>query len=248
MTKRNKQRVVEERWNKKQEKGKVQLDKFLEEGSYVQPPVQAKTDRQKEFLRALKSHQVVVFNAPAGVGKSFVTMCEATDWIKKGVYDKMVLSRPSVGMGNTLGLLPGDLRAKYEPFLMCLTDVICQRYGKGFYESSLSNGTLEFQTLEHIRGRSFDQLVILEEAQNTKPDEMYTMLTRIAEGGKLIIIGDPTQNDMKGENGIEWLCRFVDENPELREDVAVIHATSDDIVRSGLCKKMVKAKERSARK
>lgn len=243
--KRNKQTVVNDRWEKKYEKGKEVRD---DNHTYLKPPVHAKNPVQQQFLDALKTKSCIVFEAPAGVGKSYLTMSEVTDWLKKGVYDKCYLTRPAVGMGNTVGLIKGGLREKYEPYLLPLIDVITQRYGHGFYESSLNNGTIEFALLEYIRGRSIDQVVVLEEAQNTKPDEMYTMLTRIAEGGKLICIGDRTQNDIKGQNGIEWLVNFVRDNPELEEFVEVIRATSDDIVRGGLCKTVVKAKERQMNK
>lgn len=239
--KRNKKKVVQQRWEKKEEQGKKVRD---EDHSYVKPPVTAKNEVQKQFLKALQNKSCIVFEAPAGVGKSYLTMSEVTDWLKKGYYDTCYLTRPAVGMGNTVGLLKGGLREKYEPYLLPLIDVITQRYGNGFYETSLSNGTIQFALLEYIRGRSIDQVVVLEESQNVRPDEMYTMLTRIAEGGKLICIGDRTQHDIKGKNGIEWLVEFVEKNPELQEYVEVIKATSDDIVRGGLCKTVVKAKER----
>jgi phosphate starvation-inducible protein PhoH and related proteins len=129
--KRNKAKVVDDRWEKKKEVGRVVKD---EDRSYVKPPVTAKNTKQAEFLSALKTHQVIVFTAPAGVGKSFLTMCEVTDWLKKGLYDKIILSRPSVGMGNTIGLLKGGLVEKYTPFLLPMIDVIKERYGTGFYE------------------------------------------------------------------------------------------------------------------
>lgn len=240
MTKRNRHKVVDARWAKKQEHGR---EVKPESKSEVKAPVQAKNDKQKEFLKVLHTKQVAIATAPAGFGKSYLTMCEVTDWLKKGYTDKIILARPNIGMGTSLGLVPGDLRQKYEPWLLPLVDVICERYGRGFYESCLANKTIEFQPMEYIRGRSFNCTVILDEAQNTKPDEMYTMLTRVAEGGKLICIGDPTQTDIRGMNGIQWLEQFV-ENHNLHEFIGVVHATSDDIVRSGLCKTVVKAMEK----
>lgn len=239
--KRNKETVVQDRWEKKEEKGRVVRD---DNHTYLKPPVQAKNEVQRRFLQALQTKSCIVLECPAGVGKSYLTMSEVTDWLKKGIYDTCYLTRPAVGMGNTVGLLKGGLREKYEPYLLPLVDVISQRYGHGFYESSLSNGTIQFALLEYIRGRSIDQVVVLEECQNTKPDEMYTMLTRIADGGCLICIGDRTQSDIRGQNGIEWLVDFVKTNPELEDFVEVISGTSDDIVRGGLCKTVVKAKER----
>ena len=243
MTKRNKQKVVRDRWDSKESQGReVKLTKA---DKYVADPVQAKNEKQKEFLRALKTHQVVVFLAPAGVGKSFLTMSEVTDWFKKGEINKILMSRPAVGMGKTLGLLKGGLREKYEPYLLPLVDVIRQRYGTGFYENCINNGSMEMVPLEYIRGRNIDDVAVVDEFQNCTPDEAYTMITRIAETGKLILIGDPSQNDLRGENAMQWLPRFLKDNPELQEHIAIIEATSDDIERGGLCKMMVKAKERS---
>ena len=242
MSKRNKKQVLRDRWDKKEESGRIVLTQKSDK--YVAEPVQAKNEKQKEFLQALKTHQVVVFLAPAGVGKSFLTMSEVTDWFKKGDIDKILMSRPAVGMGKTLGLLKGGLREKYEPYLLPLVDVIRQRYGSGFYENCINNGSIEMVPLEYIRGRNIEQVAVVDEFQNCTPEEAYTMITRIAETGKLILIGDPSQNDLRGENAMQWLPKFLKDNPELKEDIAIIEATSDDIERGGLCKRMVKAKER----
>lgn len=212
--------------------------------NYVVPPVTAKCLPQKLFLRDLNTHQVVVFNGPAGVGKSYVTMSQCTDWIKKGIFDKMVISRPNIGMGSSLKALPGDVRDKFEPYLLPMVQVIKERYGNGFYESSLSSGVIEFAPLEFIRGRNFNDLVIIDEAQNIKPEEMYTIITRVADGGKLILLGDPTQNDLPTKDGLTWLIEFIKKNPGLKKYISLINATSDDIVRGDLCKLMVKAKEK----
>ena len=240
--KRNQESVIAERNAKKESSGRVIDDKF---DNKIATPVQAKNAIQKEFLSALKTHQVIVFQAPAGCGKSFLTMCEVTDWYKKGLINKIMLSRPAVGMGNTIGLLKGGIEEKYSPLLLPLLDVICSRYGNGFYQNSLSKGSIEMVPLEYIRGRNIEDVAIVDEFQNCTPDEAYTMITRVAEGGKLILLGDPTQNDLRGENAMQWLPKFVAQNPELKEFIKVVEATSEDIVRGGLCKLMVKAKERS---
>ena len=238
--KRNKKKVVDARWDKKQQKGRIVRE---EDHSYVKPPVEPKNQVQSEFLDHLNTKACSVFMAPAGVGKSYLAMSEASDWLKKGLFNKIVLTRPAVGMGKTVGLLKGGLREKYEPYLLPLVDVICDRYGKGFYETALHNGTIEMLPLEYVRGRSIRDIVVCDEIQNCTPDEVYTLVTRIAEGGVLICIGDPTQNDLKGETGIEWLVNFVERHPELKEFIGITEGDSDDIVRGGLCKTMVKAME-----
>lgn len=242
MAKRSVQQVVDSRWEKKAEKGRQVNEKFAERE--VRPPVKPKTAVQKEFLDSLKEYDVICFSAPAGVGKSFLTMSEVSDWLKKGHIDKIVLSRAVIPMGRSLGMLPNTLQQKFEPYLMPLLEVLWGRYGKNYYENCLSNDSIQLLAPEYARGRSINGVFVIDECQSLHPDEIYTMLTRLEEGGKLILLGDAAQSDIKGKNGIDWLCEFVENNPDLQKFVKVIRATSSDIVRSGLCKAAVKAKEK----
>jgi phosphate starvation-inducible PhoH-like protein len=243
MAKRSLEQTVQQRWEKKSEVGRVIKSKFQDE-SYLAVPVTAKTDVQKLFLNALKEFDVVVFSAPAGVGKSYLTMSEAADWLKKGVYDKITLTRAVIPMGRSLGMLPSTLQQKFEPYLMPLLEVLWKRYGKSYYENCLANGSIELLAPEYSRGRSVEGVMIIDEGQSLHPDELYTLLTRMETGSKLIVIGDPNQSDIRGLNAIDWLEGFVENNPELTKHIKVIKADSNDIVRSGLCKAMVKAKEK----
>lgn len=248
MAKRSQAQVVEERWVKKADIGRVLKPKFQDE-NYLAAPVSAKNDVQKLFLNSLKEFDVVVFSAPAGVGKSYLTMSEVSDWLKKGVYNKITLSRAVIPMGRSLGMLPSTLQQKFEPFLMPLLEVLWKRYGKSYYENCLANGSIELLAPEYARGRSISDVCVIDEVQCMTKEELYTMLTRMEQGAKLILIGDGTglQTDIKGENGIEWLTKFVENNSELQKHIKVITATSEDIVRGGLCKAMVKAKERESK-
>lgn len=247
MAKQSQQTVKNARMAKKAATGRVIKEKFANE---VRPPVQAKNDVQKRFLNALKQYDVVLFSAPAGVGKSFLTMSEASDWLKKGQIDKITLTRPVIPMGRSLGMLPSTLQQKFEPYLMPLLEVLWSRYGKNYYENCLHDGSLELLAPEYARGRSVSGCMIIDECQSMYPSELYTMLTRMEDGAKLILIGDDSgsQTDIKGENAITWLKRFIKDNPELSEYICVIEATSDDIVRSGLTKAMVKAREKESKK
>jgi phosphate starvation-inducible PhoH-like protein len=216
-------------------------EKFLEQRQEVKP-VQAKNDFQKKVLRALATKQVVVISAPAGSGKSFLTMSEASDALMKGNTDKLFLARPAIGMGNSLGMLKGTLREKYEPYLMPLIEVLIDRYGRGVYESGLGNGTIELIPFEYMRGRNLSGWAIVDEIQGCSASEIYSVLTRITEGGKLILLGDKTQSDLIGKDGMSWLHEFVDRH-NLHDTVEFIEGSSDDIVRSGFVKAIVKAKE-----
>lgn len=226
----------------KQERGELIIinEKFDEERNL--PAIQPKNNFQKEVIEALKTKQVVVIIGSAGVGKSFLTMTHASDSYFKGLTRKIFLSRPAVGMGNTIGLLKGGMREKYEPYLLPVVDVFTERYGKGKYEVALSSGDLEFVPLEYLRGRNLHGIAIVDEAQNCSSDEMYSILTRLTDSGQLIILGDPTQTDIRGENGLDWLDRFIDKH-NLHDVATIIRGTSDDIVRGGFCKRVVIAKE-----
>ena len=240
--KRNKPKVREERRAKKEQTGRVLSPKWETERQL--PRITPKTEFQRELIRSLLTQTVTVGNAVAGTGKSYCTMSIISDQLRNGQIEKIYLSRPSVGMGKSLGLLPGSLRDKFEPYLMPLVEVMVKRHGAAWYETALGNKQIEFVPLEYLRGRSFeDAFVIIDEAQNVSPNEMYTILTRIGEGGKLAVLGDPNQYDLRGENGIDWVTDFA-YNHQLENFIGVCEADSDDIVRSGFCKAVVKAREK----
>lgn len=240
MAKVNRQKVQERR-NEKKASVTVFSDYAFRE---LKEAVQPKNSFQEDLQWSIRNVQVTVTEAPAGSGKTFITMSEVADWLKSGKIDKIVMTRPAVGMGNTLGLLKGGMRDKFEPYLLAMVDVITSRYGYGFYETALNNKKIEFVPLEYVRGRSFENaVVIIDEFQLVKPEEAYTIMTRLGEQSKLICMGDRTQNDLKGQTGIEWLVDFVKRH-ELSDYVAIVEGSSDDIVRSGFCKAMVKAQEK----
>lgn len=210
-------------------------------------PVKPMNEFQQDLDQEIKTSQVVFTDAPAGCGKTHIIMSNVIDWLKSGKIEKIVLSRPSVGMGRSLGLLPGTMRDKFEPFLMPLIDVIRTRYGKGFYECQLGNGNIEFVPLEYLRGRSFENcVVIIDEFQNTKPDEAYSVMTRLCESSQLFCLGDSEQHDVEGDNGLDWAIDFI-ERHNLQKFASVVEGSSDDIVRSGFCKAIVKAMENEKR-
>lgn len=207
--------------------------------------ISPRTDFQRDLLFAINYRDAVFVNGPAGTGKTFVAMSTVIDWLKSGKIKKIILSRPTVGMGESLGLLPGGIREKFEPYLAALVDVIVKRYGQGYYETQLGNKNIEFVPLEYVRGRSFeDAVVIIDEFQNTDENTAYTIMTRLGEGSKMICLGDITQNDMKGrESGLNWAIDFIDRH-SLTDVAEFVECTSDAIVRSPFCKAVVKAREK----
>ena len=242
--KRNRQAVQERRESKKAKLGRI-VTNHAEQEISIAPAIQPKNEFQRDLIASLDGFDVTIAEAPAGSGKSFIVMSKVADWLKSGKIDKIILSRPAVGMGNTLGLLKGGMREKFEPYLLSLVDVITQRYGYGFYETCLSNKTIEFAPVEYIRGRSFNgAVVIIDEAQNLIPKETYAIMTRLGEESKMVFLGDRTQNDMKGRTGIEWAIDFCDRHGLTGDLVSVVEGDSDDIVRSGFCKAVVKGMEK----
>lgn len=206
------------------------------------PKVSAKNEFQRAVISALNTKQVIIVLGSAGVGKSFMTMTYASDQLLNGKIDKITLSRPAVGMGNTIGLLKGGMREKYEPYLLPLVDVIRERHGKGFYETQLSSNNIEFTPLEYLRGRNFKGIAVVDEAQNMTKNEAYSVLTRLTDEGQLILLGDPTQTDIQGENGLVWVKEFID-NHNLHDLAVIITGNSNDIVRGEFCKRVVMAME-----
>lgn len=236
--KQNRRQMIEEQTRKTSKHSQREFSEVT-----LAKPVIPMNEFQKELDQAITHSQVVFVDAPAGCGKTHVIMSNVIDWLKSGKIKKIILSRPSVGMGRTLGLLPGSMRDKFEPYLMPLIEVVKRRYGVGFYESQLGNNNIEFVPLEYLRGRSFeDAVVILDEFQNTKPDEAYSVMTRLCESSQLFCLGDSEQNDLGGETGLEWAIDFI-ERHNLEKFASVVEGTSDDIVRSGFCKAIVKAME-----
>ena len=205
---------------------------------YVAPSVTPKNDFQKNVMEAIKTKQVVVILAPAGNGKSFLVMSHFSDKLKKKEIDKVIITRPNVHMGKSIGSLPGAIEDKMAPLVAPLTEVIT-----GFYQSNRNNDNIEILPVEFARGRNFRDVAIIDESQGLTPDEAYTFLTRVCDGGQLIFLGDPTQKDSNGKDGLTWLKEFVARHPHLEEFIEVIEGESGDIVRGGLCKAVVQGKE-----
>lgn len=244
----NNRQERQSRREEKRSRGRVVTERAHDEVDLARQ-ITPRTDFQHDLLFAL-NHKVGVFiNGPAGTGKTFVVMSTVIDWLKSGKIKKIILSRPAVGMGNSLGLLPGSIREKFEPYLEAMVDVIVKRYGRGYYETQLGNRNIEFAPLEYVRGRSFeDAVVIIDEFQNTDADTAYTIMTRLGEGTKMVCLGDITQNDMKGrESGLDWAIDFIDRH-NLTDLAEFVECTSDSIVRSPFCKAVVKAREADLRK
>ena len=159
--------------------------------------ITARTPAQSAYLSALQSHDLVFATGPAGTGKTYLAVAFAAACMESGKCDRLILSRPAVEAGERLGFLPGDMREKVDPYLRPLYDALYDVLAPERVERGLSTGMIEIAPLAFMRGRTLSHaIIILDEAQNTTPMQMKMFLTRIGEGSKMIVTGDPTQVDL----------------------------------------------------
>jgi phosphate starvation-inducible PhoH-like protein len=207
----------------------------------VLPPIKALNPTQADYLAALRSSPQVVVIGPAGTGKTWIAATHAADLYRKGEISKIILTRPNVPCGRSLGFFPGSLEDKFAPWATPVAEAIKERIGKAAYDIALKRGDIEMVPFEVMRGRSWkDAFVLLDEAQNTTPGEIKTFLTRIGEDCLTVINGDVSQCDLDVDSGLRAMIGLI-RSHDL--PVPVIEFTLDDIVRSGLCAMWVRAFE-----
>ena len=160
-------------------------------------PIRAKTIGQREYIRAIKHNDLIFGIGPAGTGKTYLAVVMATQALKNGHVKRIILTRPAVEAGESLGFLPGDLKEKVDPYLRPLYDALHDIYGAEQTQRLIERGTIEIAPLAYMRGRTLDDaFVILDEAQNTTHQQMKMFLTRLGFGSKMVITGDKTQIDL----------------------------------------------------
>ena len=203
-----------------------------------------KTKTQGDQILSLKTNMQTICLGPAGTGKTYVTAAWAAIEFDHGRIKKLVLTRPNIPAGPTLGLFPGSLQEKYANWLAPLVSVIKEVLGEATFDIALKRGDIIYQPMETIRGASFDDAVIIaDEAQNLTEQEMKALVTRIGENSKLILDGDLKQKDIKAGSGLDWAIKTVKKSEFLNEHTGVIEFNSDDVVRSEICKAWIKAIE-----
>lgn len=205
--------------------------------------VTARTPTQSTYLRALERHDLVFGVGPAGTGKTYLAVAFAAACLERGMVERIVLSRPAVEAGERLGFLPGDMREKVDPYLRPLYDALYDVLPPEKVEKDLETGTIEIAPLAFMRGRTLAHaFVILDEAQNTSSMQMKMFLTRLGEGSKMVVTGDPSQIDLpRGQgSGLEEAVRLLD---GVKGIEAVRFGTSD-VVRRDIVARIVEAYER----
>ncbi len=217
----------------------ISFDDARGESAYTPPPIKALNENQADYLRALDRSSQVIVLGPAGTGKTWIAATRAADRLRKHQIDRIILTRPNVPCGRSLGFFPGTMEAKFAPWAVPLAEAIEERLGHGAYEIALKNGSIEVVPFEVMRGRSWkNAFVLLDEAQNCTPAEMKMFLTRVGEDCTVVINGDISQCDLDRASGLGTVLALVAKQ-EL--PVPVIEFTLDDIVRSGTCAMWVRA-------
>lgn len=203
-------------------------------------PIKPKTLGQRSYIEKIRKNDVVFGIGPAGTGKTYLAVAMAVRAFKAGEVDRIILTRPAVEAGESLGFLPGDLQDKVDPYLRPLYDGLFDILGFDTYQNLVEKGLIEVAPLAYMRGRTLDRsFVILDEAQNTTHEQMKMFLTRLGFGSKAIITGDKTQVDLprgkkSGIRAAEHILRNV-------EGIAFMEFSSIDVVRHPLVQRIIDA-------
>lgn len=209
-------------------------------------PVRARNAAQDVYLRALRRYELVFAEGPAGTGKTWLAVGHAVSLLEQGVVDRMILSRPAVEAGERLGFLPGDMKEKVDPYLRPIYDALFDFMEARHVERGLQTGMIEIAPLAFMRGRTLSKaVVLLDEAQNCTPMQMKMFLTRLGEGSRMIITGDPTQIDLPPgqKSGLIEAVRLLTGV----EGIGFAPFNEGDVVRHDLVRRIVQAYEAAAR-
>lgn len=201
--------------------------------------IRPKTRGQKAYVDAIDENSIVFGIGPAGTGKTYLAMAKAVQALQRKEVDKIILTRPAVEAGERLGFLPGTLTDKIDPYLRPLYDALADMMDPELVPKLLASGTVEVAPLAYMRGRTLNSaFVVLDEAQNTTPEQMKMFLTRLGFGSKMVVTGDITQVDLPtGSSGLRLVTRVLDGI----DDIYFARLTSEDVVRHSLVGRIVDA-------
>lgn len=208
-------------------------------------PIRAKTRGQERYARAMEKNELVFAIGPAGTGKTFLAVAMAVKALRSHQVSRIILTRPAVEAGEKLGFLPGDLQSKVDPYMRPLYDALYELMGMEQFQRQLEKGAIEISPLAYMRGRTLDDaFIILDEAQNTTPEQMKMFLTRIGYHSRTVVTGDVTQIDLPRDqkSGLLHIDRILDQV----EGIAFIRLEALDVVRNSLVQKIIAAYERHA--
>jgi phosphate starvation-inducible PhoH-like protein len=212
--------------------------------TYRGKPIRVKTIGQRHYVSTIRKKDIVFGIGPAGTGKTYLAVVLAVTALKEGKAKRIILTRPAVEAGESLGFLPGDLQEKVDPYLRPLYDALNDVMGPDQVVKALERGLIEIAPLAYMRGRTLDDsFIILDEAQNTTPEQMKMFLTRLGFGSKMVITGDVTQIDLpRGKSsGLMEADRILKDIEEL----GFIYFTEQDVVRHSLVQRIIIAYEKN---
>ncbi len=200
----------------------------------------ARSEKQSDYIKALKENEIVMSLGPAGTGKSFLAVSVAVTLLLEKKIDRVILSRPAVEAGEKLGFLPGDMKEKVDPYLRPLYDALYELFGSDKIDKKIEAGEIEIAPLAFMRGRTLKNcFAILDEAQNATETQIKMFLTRIGENSKLVVNGDPTQIDLinKSQSGLIKSKNILKHLKEIK----IIEFDHNDVVRHPLVSKIIRA-------
>ena len=207
-------------------------------------PVKPKTIGQKKYIDAIRSNTVTLASGPAGTGKTYLAVAMAVRAFRAKEVDRIILTRPAVEAGEKLGFLPGDLQSKVDPYLRPLYDALTDMLGGEAFRRYMERGDIEIAPLAYMRGRTLDDsFIILDEAQNTTPEQIKMFLTRLGFNSRMVVTGDVTQIDLPGgvRSGLKEALRIL----KGVEDIAICRFSERDVVRHPLVQRIVQAYEKA---
>ncbi len=206
-------------------------------------PIKAKTLGQKKYIEAIRNNTIVFGIGPAGTGKTYLAVALAVNAFRAKQVNRIILTRPAVEAGEKLGFLPGDLQQKVDPYLRPLYDALFDMLGAENFQKYQERGNIEVAPLAYMRGRTLDDsFIILDEAQNTTPEQMKMFLTRLGFGSKIVVTGDITQIDLPDgkKSGLVEVIKIL----KSVEDIETVKFTQKDVVRHRLVQDIIKAYEK----
>lgn len=228
------------------EENEGEIDKIIEDVILVTPRgkyIKCKTAGQQKYIEAIKKHDVVFGVGPAGTGKTYLAIAMAVKLLKERKIGKIILTRPAVEAGERLGFLPGDLQEKIDPYLRPLYDALYDTLGSDTFQKYMESGIIQVAPLAYMRGRTLDDsFIILDEAQNTTPEQMKMFLTRFGYGSRVVITGDITQVDL-GVGRMSGLKQAMSILKDV-EEIKIINFSHKDVVRHRLVMEIIKAYEK----
>lgn len=208
--------------------------------SHRRKAIGPKTAGQKQYIDAIRKHTATFAVGPAGTGKTYLAMAMAVRALKDKEVGRIILTRPAVEAGEKLGYLPGDLYQKVDPYLRPLYDALYDMMDAEQFQHLMERGTIEVAPLAYMRGRTLnDSFIILDEAQNTSPEQMKMFLTRLGFGSKVVVTGDTTQIDLP--QGQESGLLVVERILSGIDGISFVHLTARDVVRHKLVQRIVEA-------